>query len=49
MKEVLTIDWMKSQKELSFQRKDLACGVYYLMVKSTDNAVIGTCKIVIPD
>jgi hypothetical protein len=49
VKEVLTIDWMKTQKDLYFQRKDLACGVYYLLVKSNENEVIGTCKIVITD
>jgi hypothetical protein len=49
MKEVRNIDWMKNQKDLTFHRENLDCGVYYLMVESPDKVVIGTSKIVISD
>jgi hypothetical protein len=49
MKEVRNLNWMKNQKELTLQRENLTCGVYYLMMQSPDNLVIGTSKFVIID
>ena len=49
MKEVRVLPWMKNQPVLTFQKGNLSCGVFYLLVESSDNTVIGGCKIVVMD
>lgn len=49
MKEICILLWMKNQQVLTFQKGNLSCGVYYLLVESSDNTVIGGCKIVVMD
>jgi len=49
MKDVCVMPWMKNQPVLTFQKGNLSCGVYYLLVESSDNKVIGGCKIVVMD
>jgi hypothetical protein len=49
MKDVRVLHWMRNQLVITFQKGNLSCGVYYLLVESIDNTVIGGCKIVVMD
>jgi hypothetical protein len=49
MKEVIHLTWMKNQPVLAFRKGDLACGIYCLVVETTDKKVVGSCKIVVLD
>jgi len=49
MKDIRVLSWMKNQPVLTFQKGNLSCGVYYLLVETSDHTVIGGCKLVVSD